>query len=392
MQTITGPPYVTPIITTTPTTPIIDIPVINWTVAVAIIAVLAVILIILFIYNKKFATSKGTDVQIPIEKMISSDISLNKLTLIQLAIIMPIMLGIIVGLQLILIDPLLAMTIMGLTGLGTATPFLYTKDRYREKNRNRYKLNGFLWKKDGTRIKYNFNNVSFGTEAFLSEEHIKAICEADPRWTPKEFENTHLIPTKIGDEYEIYLILKKPIADTFEWVNTEDWDYFGTTQVKEDGLELLEITRLLKVRPDPSDETYNVNDYIPTLLSLWDASRSKGCIGSIMPVDVTNDTVLIGLTKQIGAEHRYTAGEVNAKEAALRSKNKGAEQLDILAESIGNRKAMEHIRNQNRLTAFTVTTNKYFIFVILAVASVIIAYVLGNNAGYAAAILEFFGD
>jgi hypothetical protein len=375
--------------TTLPT--ISDIPLDMNTVSI-ILGALFAILVIIFLYQTKFKKKKGVDIRTPIEKMISSDIDLNTLTMIQLCMLSPPILGFCLALSFLVTNIWLSITIMGLSLLGTAAPFYWGKDKYREKKRNHFRLEGGLWKIDGTRIKFVFSNVTFGLEAVLSKEQIDIIVEQNPEWTHETLANVHIVPTKIGDEHEINLILRKPLADTFEWIETPDFDYFGTTTVKLDILELLEICRLPKVRPDPATEVESsVNEYVPTLIAMWDASRSKECKGEIMPVDITNDTVLIGLTKQIGAERRYTAGELNSKEEALRSKNKGAEQLDILAETIGISKAMEHIRNKERLTAFSFATNKFFLIAVTAIAGAILAYFFGHNAGYAAAILEFFG-
>jgi len=383
MQDVTVPPVNTNPIGTAPVT-------FDMGQAAGLMIGLFLVLIVVYWYYMRSNRVTGTDVRPKIEDMIYAGWSPNKMMAIQIMVIFPATFGMIFGLLFMAYDFIFGLIIVCLVGFGTAAPYFYIKDRVREKNRNNFKLDGYLWLKSGKRIKYTFLNVAFGTEIMLTNDEVNLLYDENPDWDRKDqiVEKARVIPTLIDDKYMIYIIMTQPVSETMEWVDDEDFDYFGTLTVKSDGPEMKEIATLHRVRADDDDEDYSVNEYIPTLLVLWDAFKAKQTIKNIPTVDVTTNTVLAGLTKQIGAETRYTAGELNSKEAALRSKNKGQSLMDDLGESLGRKKAMEYLKNETRLTQFDLMTNKTLWYVIGAVVMGIVVALVAYNAGYAQAILE----
>ena len=371
---------VNPPVNTNPTVPVpIDVDI------GFVLLLFAGLFVILWYFYRRYQSAHiaaGADVRTPIEKMMYSGWSPNKMMAIQFGVIFPAMFGILFGVQMMISNVGVGILMILLSSVGTTAPYFYLKDRSREKTRNRYKLSGYLWKKDGVRIKYDFSNVDFRTEMVLSNKEEEDLYEQNPEWVKtKELDNVHVIPTVIDDKHLIYLLMKRPLSDTFEWVNDEDYDYYGTITIKSDGPELREVATLHRIGDNPEEELFHVNEYVPTLLVLWDAGQTKDSTQQIVPIDVTTDTVLAGLIKQIGAEVRTSAGELNSITQQVMVLENEDKDVDDLSQTLARKKAHDFINAEKRLTMFdlgmlgSVSTLMAIIFSILTFA---LGYAIGG--------------
>lgn len=354
-----------------------------------LLAVLLAILMVVYWWHGKTQKGSGSDVRVEVEDMMDSGITMNMLMLGQFAMLFPLLIGLSWGGLVAQNDFGTGVMISLISVLVTGIVFFILRDRSREQNANRYSLSGYLWKKDGSRIKYWFSKIKFGSEIHLTEAEIEAIYSEKLDWKEEDIlRKMHVYPALMGDEHRVFLIMDKVMEEAFEWVDDEDYDYFGTITIKSDGPELREVATLHRVAVDSENDRFKVNEYVPTLYVVWGAGQAKDSIKGIPVVDPTADKVLAGLITQIGAERRVTSGELNAIDAALISTTRDYSNWDTLAESIGRKKAKEYLRNEERLTTFDMAENSGLIYGILALIAGVVIAAVAYNAGYAQAILE----
>lgn len=356
----------------------IDLGLVGWVMAGLI--VLLLIVYYHYVYSNK---RSGADVRPGIEDLMASEYSPNTMMFLMFVFLLPVMFGITSGILLMVKNPPLGAIVVSLTALGSGTPFFYLRDKTRSKKRNRYRLDGCMWLKSGERIRYAFTNVLFKPEVILTEKEEKTLYKENPEWEEEGLlKKSFVIPTLIDDKYLIYLITRRPMSETFEWVEDYEYDFFGEVEVKSDSPELIEVATLHNIRKDDVDTDYKVNEYVPTFVVPWDAYLGKLSRKSLTSVDVTQDTVLAGLTKQIGAERRTTAGQLNTTRDALLQAQNDDKDFDDLTKSIGVKKAQEFRRAENALTKFDLdatwmTVN--LMTLILLLVGLGVGYALGSG-------------
>ena len=118
-------------------------------------------------------------------------------------------------------------------------------------------------------------------------------------WTDADIRASHPIPINIDDSHDCYLMTVN-LPTEWEYVEGEDYDYYGYHDVQVTGPELREIATMHRVIQQDDGDYRDV--YVPVFLVMYDDKMSADSLKKIPDIDVTRDVALAGLVKAIGVE------------------------------------------------------------------------------------------
>lgn len=374
------------------------------------------------------------DIRPSVKDLSSSEVSLNKAMFIQMLPFFPPLVGITPVLMMAGDEPSLALAILiGLVSLP-ALLYMYMKNQSLETNKGKVNMQGFLRTIDGIRMAYFWRNTKFKTEKYLNEEEMILLDEAkvqkainvpipelkvhfvDPDaskeeklvekakneeenrvrqkakleegitieydaevWKDDEIRLAHAIPINIDNEHDCY-IMTTNLPTEWEYVEGEDYDYYGYHDVLVTGPELREIATMHRVIDLGNSEYRDV--YVPVFLVMYDDKMSANAFKKIPDIDITRDVALAGLVKAIGVEERTTAGELNSITQQVMVLENEDKDIDDLSQTLGRKKALDFLNAERRLTMFdigmmgTISTITAIIFAILTYA---LGYMMGGG-------------
>lgn len=398
------------------------------------IAAIFIIISVLWWFFDRRNRLQLKDVRPSVKDLSSSEVSLNKAMFIQMLPFFPPLVGITPVLMMAGDDPSLALAILiGLVSLP-ALLYMYMKNLSLENNKGKFNMQGFLRTIDGIRMAYFWRNVKFKTEKYLNEEEMslldaarvqkainvpipelevhfvdpkdskeekavkEAIAEEEKRarqkakmeegltieydvevWKDADIQRAHAIPINIDNEHDCY-IMTVNLPTEWEYVDGEDYDYYGYHDVLLTGPELREIATMHRVIEQENGEYRDV--YVPVFLVMYDDKMSANSFKKIPDIDVTRDVALAGLVKAIGVEERTTAGELNSITQQVMVLEGEDKDVDDLSQTIARKKALDFINAEKRLTMFdigmmgTIGTLTAIIFCVLTFA---LGYMMGGG-------------
>lgn len=275
-------------------------------------------------------------------------------------------------------------------------------------------MEGYLRTEDGTRERYFWRNVEFKSEKHLTDEELvevdkakilfklemfaiikerderiaklpngeqkaalAALEDSDLYWTREEVNMVHSIPIRVDNKHDAYL-MSRYLNTEWDFINGEDYDYYGYHDIKLTGPELRKLATIHRVIELESEEYRD--EYCPVFLVMYDDKMSKDSLGAIAPIDVTRDHAVAGLCKAVGAEERTAAGELNSITEQVMVLENEDKDLDDLSQTIGRKKALDFINSEKRLTMFDVGMLGT-VAVPIAIVFSIVMFVLGYNMG-----------
>ena len=390
------------------------VPTTDFAVIGAAVLIICIVLSALWWYFDSRKRIKLEDIRPTTSNMSSSEVSLNKAAFMQMLPYMPPLVGITPVLILAREEPMMALAILiGLVSLP-ALMYMYMSKKSLEQNKGKVNMEGYLRDEAGNRESYFWRNVEFKSEKHLTDEElaeidkakvlfkkemvvllaerdakiakmpveqrkkaIKALNDAKIYWTKEEINKAHAIPIRVDNKHDAFL-MSRYLNTEWEFINGEDYDYYGYHDVKITGPELRKISTVHRVIELESEEYRD--EYCPVFLVMYDDKMSKDSLGAIAPIDVTRDHAIAGLTKAVGAEERTAAGELNSITEQVMVLENEDKDLDDLSQTIGRKKALDFINSEKRLTMFdvgmlgTVSTAVAIIFSI-------VMFLLGYNMG-----------
>ena len=387
-----------------------------------IIILVIVGLLILWYYYTKRARVTFSDVRPSVADLSSKEVSLNRAALVQMIPYTPPLVGITPVLLMVEETPALALaTLIGLISLP-ALMYFYMKNQSLQNNKGKVNLVGYMRTIIGDRFSYFWRNVSFLEERHLNEDEIRlienakilkatsvpsleraavvegklvkketSVIQAELKehgegssieydatvWAGADFEGIHAIPVRVNNRFDAYL-LSKNLQTEWDFIDGEDYDYYGYHDVKISGPELREIATIHRV-VEIAEAEYR-DEYVPVFLVMYDDKMSSDRLKNTPFVDVTRDDAVIGITKAIGAEERTSAGELNSiTEQVMVLENRDKE-LDDLSQTIGRKKALDFITAEKRLTMFDASMLGS-VSTVVAVVFAVVTFLLGFAIG-----------
>ena len=399
---------------------------------IGFIVVIFLIISVLWWYYDRKGKTQLKDIRPSVGDLSSQDVSLNKAMFVQMLPFFPPLVGITPVLLLAPENPSLALAIfVGLISLP-ALLYMYMKNQSLENNKGKVNMQGYLRTRDGIRMAYFWKGVRFLTEKYLNNEELtllgaakvsKAINVPIPElevefdaptgtkkekakkkkeakkakkerqkaklaegltieydsevWNREDIQKAHPIPINIDDEHDCYLMTVN-LPTEWEYVEGEDYDYYGYHDVQVTGPELREIATMHRVIQDSNGEYRDV--YVPIFLVMYDDKMSADALKKIPEIDVTRDIALAGLVKAIGVEERTTAGELNSITEQVMVLENEDKDVDDLSQTIARKKALDFINAEKRLTMFDIGMLGT-ISTLTAIIFAIVTFMLGYSMG-----------
>ena len=396
-----------------------------------IVVVFLIISVLWWYYDRKGKTQLK-DIRPSVGDLSSQDVSLNKAMFVQMLPFFPPLVGITPVLLLAPENPSLALAIfVGLISLP-ALLYMYMKNQSLENNKGKVNMQGYLRTRDGIRMAYFWKNVRFKTEKYLNDEEMKLlgaakVCKAinvpipelevefdaptgtkkekktkekeakkakkerqeaklangltieynNKIWNREDIQRAHPIPINIDDEHDCYLMTVN-LQTEWEYVEGEDYDYYGYHDVQVTGPELREIATMHRVIQGANGDYRDV--YVPVFLVMYDDKMSADALKKIPDIDVTRDVALAGLVKAIGVEERTTAGELNSITEQVMVLENEDKDVDDLSQTIARKKALDFINAEKRLTMFDIGMLGT-ISTLTAIIFAIVTFMLGYSMG-----------
>ena len=423
----TGGNFTTPIVTGYYNPPTQD-----FSAVIGFIVVVFLIISVLWWYYDRKGKTQLKDIRPSVGDLSSQDVSLNKAMFVQMLPFFPPLVGITPVLIMAPDNPSLALAIfVGLISLP-ALLYMYMKNQSLENNKGKVNMQGYLRTRDGIRMAYFWKGVRFLTEKYLNEEEMKLLgaakvskainvlipelevkfdaptgtkkekakkkkeakkakkerqkaklaegltIEYDSEiWNREDIQKAHPIPINIDDEHDCYLMTVN-LPTEWEYVEGEDYDYYGYHDVQVTGPELREIATMHRVIQDSNGEYRDV--YVPIFLVMYDDKMSADALKKIPEIDVTRDVALAGLVKAIGVEERTTAGELNSITEQVMVLENEDKDVDDLSQTIARKKALDFINAEKRLTMFDIGMLGT-ISTLTAIIFAIVTFMLGYSMG-----------
>ena len=409
--------------TTSPTdwggTPIVTVDFV--TLVMVIVLVLALVVFLWWWYDRS-SKKELKDIRPSVRDISSQEVSLNRAMFVQMLPFFPPLVGITPVLMMAPDNPELALAIfIGLISLP-ALLYMYMKNQSLENNKGKVNMSGYLRTRDGIRMAYFWRNVRFKTEKYLNEEEMKLLAAAKVQkaisvpipelevdfsesddskekkkekkeakesrqkakleegltieyspdvWTDEAIRKAHPIPINVDDKHDVY-IMTVNLPTEWEYVEGEDYDYYGYHDVQVTGPEVREIATMHRVIELDNGDYRDV--YVPVFLVMYDDKMSANAFKKIPEIDVTRDVALAGLVKAIGVEERTTAGELNSITQQVMVLENEDKDVDDLSQTLARKKALDFINAEKRLTMFdigmlgTISTLTAIIFAIVTFA------------------------
>lgn len=214
----------------------------------------------------------------------------------------------------------------------------------------------------------------------LEIENLEAQIVIAGKDLPKEIDLGNLTPNPIliKKRFLVVVIAKGRIKNRLDFVKWYDYDIFGEFVVPTSGPFLREISTLHRVKPNPEDARYRLDEYVPVFTSLFDDGHSREAVKSLEVIDMETNDVLAAMAKSMGVERKHTAGEINTSSAMAHDLLNEDRDFDLLVEVSADNKAQKIIEAEKKLKSL----NKIVDWVTPPVLVVIVCFVIGVLLGF----------
>ena len=203
---------------------------------------------------------------------------------------------------------------------------------------------------------------------------------------PKKIDLNKLVPNPImiNGKYLVIVIAKDIIKNRIDFVDWYDYDIFGEFKVPTAGPELREVSTFHRVKIDPQDEAFRMDEYIPVFASLFDDGHSREALVPIEAVDLETNDLIAAMAKAIGVERKHTAGEINTSKALSGDLLNEDRDFELLVEVRSDSKAQKIIEAEKKLKSLNQMidwiTPPVVIMVTIFVLGTILGFLLGQNS------------
>jgi hypothetical protein len=203
---------------------------------------------------------------------------------------------------------------------------------------------------------------------------------------PKEIDLDKLVPNPImvNEKYLVIVIAKDIIKNRIDFVDWYDYDIFGEFKVPTAGPELREVSTFHRVKVDPQEESFRMDEYIPVFASLFDDGHSREALVPIEAIDLETNDLIAAMSKAIGVERKHTAGEINTSKALSGDLLNEDRDFELLVEVRSDSKAQKIIEAEKKLKSLNAMvdwiTPPVVIMVTIFVLGTILGFLLGQNS------------
>lgn len=344
------------------------------------LALCFVIGIIVFYLLRKNAPT-GADIDPNLDDLMSDPYDPNRAAIVMMGLMMPLMLGVIYGLQYLFIDLGIGMSLIVGSVAVTLIPYYMMKQSSRDKTRNMKKMEGTLYTKSGKKRKYLFSNVDFDAERTLNDADRELIIEADNGVDKEILDKLHPVPALINSKYNVYFLFEGSFADAIVWMNDDEFDYYGSYTTKADGPVLKEVCKIQRVQKSLDDSEDFVNEFTYVFWVMFDDSHALKRQSKQEIADLTNNDMYTGITKLIGVDRKVISGEINAVKAELKQHQEHGINFDDVVKSVARKKALELRQNEDSLTNIDLSYLKGNITIFTALVFAFATFVVGLLIG-----------
>ncbi|MHA1786584.1 MAG: hypothetical protein ACTSWU_00110 [Candidatus Thorarchaeota archaeon] len=211
-------------------------------------------------------------------------------------------------------------------------------------------------------------------------EHIESQIVVKATDLPKTIDLSKLVsnPILIRKRFLVIVIAKGRIKNRLDFVKWYDYDIFGEFVVPTSGPFLREVSTLHRVKPNPDDPRYRLDEYVPVFTSIFDDGHSRDAVKTIEVVDFETNEVLAAMAKSMGVERKHTAGEINTSSAMAHDLLNEDRDFDLLVDVASDSKAQKIIEAEKKLKSL----NKIVDWVTPPVLVVIICFTIGILLGF----------
>ena len=298
---------------------------------------------------------------------------------------MAVMISVVCTLSLIfvLVEPGFTIAVCGATIGLTGYARELGKNNYREKYKNKKSLSGYMRDITGKKRKYDWSNCSY-TTAYTPHEDMYAKLKAhmegsvspdkEPKkdiaevtknvtLTKQESDSTKAIrestkiddpdieatPVMIGDNYLVIVITKGELNHVLELIDVIDYDIFGDYTIPGAGPEFREVAKLHRVKVNPVDKDFRIDEYIPVFVSVWDDRMSREAVKIVDSIDMETSDIIHGTAKAMGVERKHTAGEINTAVAQTLDLLNESRDFDLITSADADRKADMAVKAKEKI-------------------------------------------
>lgn len=185
-------------------------------------------------------------------------------------------------------------------------------------------------------------------------------------------------PILINNNYLVIVVSRGMLKNNLDFVDWFDYDIFGEFQVPCAGPELREITTLHRVKDNPNDDKYRMDEYIPCFVSIFDDRQSRNAIRPLEAIDMETNDIIAALAKAMGVERKHTAGEINTSKALTGDLLNEDRDFELLVEARSDAKALKIIDAEKKLKSL----DKIAEYITPGILTMLAVLVLGIFLGY----------
>jgi phosphate/sulfate permease len=191
-------------------------------------------------------------------------------------------------------------------------------------------------------------------------------------------------PILINEEYLVIVIARGNLKHNIDFVDWFDYDLFGEFTVPCAGPELRELTSMHRVKTDPSDVTFRMDEYIPVFVSIFDDKLSREMLIPLESIDMETNDMIAALATAQGVERKHTAGEINTSKALTSDLLNEDRDFDLLVATRADSEAMKIIDAEKKLktldTVMESVTPGLLTIIVAIIFGIIIGYFWGQNS------------
>ena len=203
---------------------------------------------------------------------------------------------------------------------------------------------------------------------------------------PKEIDLDILTPNPIliNGKYLVVIISRGNLKNNVDFVDWYDYDIFGEFEVPCAGPELRELTTFHRVKVNPEDEKFRMDEYVPVFASIFDDSHARDALRPLEAIDLETNDIIAAMAKAMGVERKHTAGEINTSKALTGDLLNEDRDFELLVKCQSAAKANKIIDAEKKLKSLDrildYVTPPVVVLVVIFVVGCIIGYLLGQNS------------
>lgn len=203
---------------------------------------------------------------------------------------------------------------------------------------------------------------------------------------PKEIDLDILTPNPlmINGKYLVVIISRGILKNNVDFVDWYDYDIFGEFEVPCAGPELRELTTFHRVKVNPEDEAFRMDEYVPVFASIFDDGHARDALKPLEAIDLETNDIIAAMAKAMGVERKHTAGEINTSKALTGDLLNEDRDFELLVKCQSASKANKIIDAEKKLKSLDrildYVTPPVVVLVTIFVVGCIIGYLLGQNS------------